>query len=401
LLEVLRELGRHTARPLAAQPNAGSPSFLGGRFQYTADPAYFARHACQFVELGAALVGGCCGTTPAHIEAVAAAVKDLRPLARHPVRPVTTAQRATGPQVPEQRPSQLVEQFAAGGFVVVGELPLPTGGAVDQAVRDAALLKSAGCDAVLIGPPSSARAQVSPASLAVLVQQQVPGIEAILTVSTWEKSVMALQADLLGVHAFGARHVLCSSGTPPLLGDYPSAGGLWDVDSAELIRLLSNLNEGRDHHGIPLARPTSFVVGARINPTSLDPEREIASVRRKIAAGAHFLVTFPVYDLEALDRMLDAIDVPEDLPVLVRITLLRNFKHAEYLQHEVRGVSVPEQVLERMWMARDDAPLVGRAIARELIRGARERRRVRGVVLSPASGATEEVAWLLRDPSAW
>jgi methionine synthase / methylenetetrahydrofolate reductase(NADPH) len=400
LLEVLRELGRHTDLPLAAQPNAGSPAFIGGRFQYTADPAYFARHACRFVELGAALVGGCCGTTPAHIEAVATAVKDLRPPVRHAVRPASAEHHAGGPGTPERHTSRFVDQLAEGRFVVVGELALPTGGTADGAVRDAALLREAGCDAVLIGPPSSARAQVSPASLAVLVQQQVPGLEAILTVSTWEKSVMALQADLLGVHAFGARHVVCSTGTPPLLGDYPSAGGIWDVDALELIHLLRSLNQGRDHHGIPLARPTGFVVGARINPTAEDPESEIARARRKIAAGVDFLITLPVYDLEALDRMLDAMEVPAHLPVLMGITLLRDFKHAEYLQHEVRGVSIPERFLERMWMARDDAPLVGRAIARELMRGARERSRVRGVVLSPAAGSTEEVAWLLREQPA-
>lgn len=397
LLEILRELGRHTALPLAAQPNAGSPTFVDGRFRYTADPAYFARHARRFVELGASLVGGCCGTTPAHIEAVAAAVKDLRPPIRRPVRPAAPTSGAARPDEPELAPSRLAEGLAAGRFVVVGELALPTGGATDRAVRDAALLKESGCDAVLIGPPTSARAQVSPTSLAVLVQQRVPGLEAILTVSTWEKSVMALQADLLGAYAFGVRHVVCRTGTPPLLGDYPNTGGIWDVDSLGLIHLLRGLNEGRDHHGIPMVRPTAFVLGARINPSAEDLEREIEHARRKIAAGVDFLITPPVYDLDALDRLLDGIGVPDDLPVLLGVMLLRDFKHAEYLQHEVPGMALPEALLERMWMARDDAALVGREIARELICRARERGRVRGVVLSSAAGAAEELAWLLRD----
>jgi 5,10-methylenetetrahydrofolate reductase len=263
-------------------------------------------------------------------------------------------------------------------------------------VQDAELLKEAGCDAVLIGPPSSARAQVSPTSLAVLVQQRVPGLEAILTVSTWEKSVMALQADLLGAHTFGVQHVVCRTGTPPLLGDYPNTGGIWDVDSLGLIHLLNDLNEGRDHHGIPLARPTAFVRGARINPSAEDPEREVEHARRKIAAGVDFLITPPVYDLDALDHLLDAIGVPEELPVLVGIMLLRDFKHAEYLQHEVPGMALPEQFLERMWMARDDAAAVGTKIAGELIGRARERGRIRGVVLSSAAGAAEELSWLLR-----
>jgi len=397
LLEILRELGRHTALPLAAQPNAGSPTFVDGRFRYTADPAYFARHARRFVELGAALVGGCCGTMPDHIEAVAAAVKDLRPPIRHPVQLAVGESGAVGTEGREPAPSRLAEGLASRRFVVVGELALPTGGTADRAVRDAALLKEAGCDAVLVGPPSSARAQVSPTSLAVLVQQQVPGLEAILTVSTWEKSVMTLQADLLGAHTFGVRHVVCRTGTPPLLGDYPNAGGIWDVDSLGLIHLLRDLNDGRDHHGIPLARPTAFVLGARINPSAEDPEREVEHARRKIAAGVDFLITPPVYDLDALDRLLDAIDVPAHLPVLLGTMLLRDFKHAEYLQHEVPGMALPDQLLERMWMARDDAATVGLEIARELIGRARERGRVRGVVLSSAAGAAEELAWLLRD----
>jgi homocysteine S-methyltransferase len=396
LLEILRELGRHTALPLVAQPNAGPPAFVDGRFQYMADAAYFARHARRFVELGATLVGGCCGTTPVHIEAVAAAVKGLRPATRHRVRPAAEEHGRFGAAEAPPAPSRLAERMAARQFVVVGELALPTGGAPDQAVHDAALLKDAGCDAVLIGPPSSVRAQVSPTSLAVLVQQRVPGLEAVLTVTTWEKSVMALQADLLGAHAFGVRHVLCRTGTPPLLGDYPNIGGIWDVDSLGLIHLLRGLNEGRDHHGIPLAQPTAFVVGARINPSAENLEREIEDARRKIAAGADFLITPPVFDLDALDALLDAIELPPDLPVLLGMMLLRDFSHAEYLQHEVPDMAIPEDLLERMWMAGDDAAEVGVAIANELICRARVRRRIGGVLLSAAAGAGADLVQLVR-----
>ncbi len=397
LLEVLREMGHHTALPLSAQPNAGPPTFVDGRFRYTADPAYFARHARRFVELGAAIVGGCCGTTPAHIEAVAGAVRGMQPVPRHPMPSAAPRARVLGAEKPHSPPSRLLERLAARRFVKVGEIAPPAGGAADQVVYEAALLKAAGCDAVLIGPPSSARAQVSPASLAVLVQQQVEGLEAILTVTTWEKSVMALQADLLGAHAFGVRHVLCRTGTPPLVGDYPNAGGIWDVNSLDLIQLLRGLNEGRDHHGVALARPTGFVIGARINPSADDPEREIADARRKIEAGVDFLITPPVYDLDAFDRLIDAIGVPEELPVLLGVMILRDFRHAEYLQHEVPGMSIPEVILERMWLAREDGAEVGRAIAREIICRARDRGRIRGVVLSSAAGSVEGMARLLRD----
>jgi methionine synthase I (cobalamin-dependent)/5,10-methylenetetrahydrofolate reductase len=397
LLEILREIGRHTSLPLVAQPNAGPPTFVDGRFQYTADAAYFARHARRFVELGATLVGGCCGTTPVHIEAVSAAVKGLQPATRHRVRPPADEQREGGQAEPQPAPSRLAERMAARRFVVVGELALPTGGAPDEAVQQAALLKEAGCDAVLIGPPSSVRAQVSPTSLAVLVQQRVPGLEAVLTVTTWEKSVMALQADLLGAHAFGVRHVLCRTGTPPLLGDYPNIGGIWDVDSLGLIHLLRGLNDGRDHHGIPLAQPTAFVIGARMNPSAENLEREVEDARRKIAAGVDFLITPPVFDLDALDSLLDAIDVPPDLPVLLGMMLLRDFNHAEYLQHEVPDMAIPEDLLERMWMAGSDATGVGVTIANELICRARARGRIAGVVLAAATGAGEELVRMVRD----
>jgi homocysteine S-methyltransferase len=225
-------------------------------------------------------------------------------------------------------------------------------------------------------------------------------MEAILTVATWEKSVMSLQADLLGAYAFGVRHVICRTGTPPLLGDYPNAGGFWDVDSVELIQLLRGLNEGHDRHGIPLAQPTAFVVGARINPSADDAEREIADARRKIEAGADFLITPPVYDVAALERLMDAANVPPELPVLLGVMPLRDFNHAEYLEHEVPGISLPDQMLERMWKAHEDAPAIGREIARELIDEARKGGRLRGVVISSAINDVDELKGLVREASS-
>jgi len=397
LLGVLQELARHTSLPLSAQPNAGPPSFVDGRFQYSADPAYFARYAGRYVQLGAGLVGGCCGTTPAHIEAVSAAVKGLRPTARRQVPSRASAKATAGEDGSQPAPSGLMERLAAHRFVVIGELGPPMGGAADRGVRDAALLKDAGCDAVLISPPSSVRAQVSPVSLAVLIQQRLEGLEPILTVATWEKSVMTLQADLLGAHAFGIRHVVCRTGMPPLLGDYPNIGGIWDVDSVGLIELLRGLNAGRDRHGIALSQPTSFVIGARINPSVEDFEREIDDTRRKIAAGVHFLITPPVYETEGLERLLDAAAVPDGLPVLLGVMPLRDFNHAEFLEHEVPGITVPEALLERMWQARDGAAAAGVQIARELIEQARARRRVRGVVISSAGSDADELAALLQE----
>src|SRR5688572_3153786 len=196
LLEILAELSRHTSLPLAAQPNAGSPTFVDGRFQYATDAAYLARYAGRYVQAGAALVGGCCGTTPAHVEAMVAAVKGLRPPARRRASSATAGADTPEGSSSAVAPSRLMQKLAAHDFVVIGEMAPPAGGAADQAILDAAVLKDDGASAVLIGQTSSPRAQVSPTSLAVLVQQRVADLEAILTVATWEKSVMSLQADL-------------------------------------------------------------------------------------------------------------------------------------------------------------------------------------------------------------
>ena len=398
LLAIIEQLARGSDLPLCAQPNAGAPTFVDGRFQYTADPAYFARYAARYAESGALLVGGCCGTTPAHIEAVADAVRGLTPAVRPAHQTPAALRAAATSDAPAIVSSSLLERIAAGRFVVVAELSLPTGGATEQAVLDAGRLEEANCDAVLIAPPSSARAQVSPTSLAVLVQQRLLRTEAMLTVATWEKSVMALQADLLGAHAFGVRHVVCRTGTPPLLGDYPNTGGIWDVDSVGLIELLQGLNRGHDRHGIPLANPTSFIIGARINPSADDLPREIADAQRKVEAGVHFFITPPVYDLDALDWLLDAAGVPAGIPVLLGVMPLRDYPHAEYLQHEVPGMSLPAALLNRMWRVRDeDAGATGLEIAAEIIEQARQRGRVQGVVLSSAIGMVDDVAGFLEE----
>ena len=211
---------------------------------------------------------------------------------------------------------------------------------------------------------------------------------------------MSLQADLLGAYAFGVRHLICRTGTPPLLGDYPNTGGFWDVDSVELIQLLRGLNQGHDRHGIPLAQPTAFVISARINPSADDTEREIADARRKIEAGVDFFITPPVYDVDALIRLMDAAQVSPDLPVLLGVMPLRDFNHAEYLQYEVPGVSLPDQMLERMWKAREDAPAIGREIARELIAGARKGGRLGGVLIYPASRGIDEMKDLVQEAAS-
>ncbi|HLI27694.1 MAG TPA: bifunctional homocysteine S-methyltransferase/methylenetetrahydrofolate reductase [Chloroflexota bacterium] len=411
LLEILRQLGRHTSLPLAAQPNAGLPALVAGRFEYGADEAYFARYARRFVELGAGLVGGCCGTTPQHLAAVVRAVAELPPPARRLSAPRLAQQRGagqapgeapgggelprlSGPSGEQPGPKQpgLAERLAAGEFVVAAELRPPAGADAERALRDATLLQAAGAEVVVIAAPASARVQVSPVALALLVQQRL-GLEPVLTATTWDRSLSTLQADLLGAYAFGLRNVLCQTGTPPMHGDYPHVAGLWNVDALGLVRALNALNAGRDAHGLPIGRPTRFLIGVQVNPTAEDPAEELAQARAAIEAGVHFLVTPPVYDLGALERLLDALG-PDAPPLLLGVMPLQDFAHAEYLQHEVPGITLPEAVLERMWQAGDRGSEAGLALALELIAAARPR--VRGLLVSSANGTAAESVQLLR-----
>jgi homocysteine S-methyltransferase len=299
------------------------------------------------------------------------------------------------PPAPVSSSSPLADKLAAHTFVVAAELPPPVSADAERALQDATQLRAAGCDAVVVAPVRSTRAQVSSASLALLIQERVPDLEAILTVTTWDRSVIALQADLLGAHAFGLRHVICRTGTPPLQGDYPNVSGIWDIDGLGLSQMLNGLNEGRDHHGTPLGRPTTFVIGARIHPAADDFERQVRSVKAKIAAGASYLIAPPVFDVDALARLLDAAEAG-DLPVLMGVMPLRDFRHAEYLQHEVPDTAVPEALIQRMWKAGPRGAEVGLEIALELLATARAAGHVHGVVVHSAEGSADEMVRVLK-----
>jgi homocysteine S-methyltransferase len=223
--------------------------------------------------------------------------------------------------------------------------------------------------------------------------QQHAGVETIATLSTWDKTIMALQADLLGAHALGLRCVICTTGSPPVLGDYPAVDGIWEVDSLGLIALLAGLNAGRDSNGLALTTQTSFCIGARVNPGARDPDAEIARARAKVEAGAHFLVSRPVYELDSLLRVVTALE-GQDVPVLLSVSPLRSFEEADYLAHEVPGVTIPPDALRAMERAgRGAARAVGIDLAADLLRDARKL--VGGVILTAAEDDLAVLAPLL------
>jgi methionine synthase / methylenetetrahydrofolate reductase(NADPH) len=373
---VLRELRDCTDLPLSVQPNAGLPRRVApGRFEYDIDSEYFARYVRQLLEAGASIVGGCCGTTPAQLAAaVQVATAHRQRLAPGAVlrAPVTAA----GPAVPAP---PAAASLARPGLVVA-EITTPLTGDAAETLDLARLLGEAGADYVSVAPARTSRAQISATNVAVHLHQQA-GLETIASVTTWDRTIMALQADLLGAHALGLRRIVCETGSPPLLGDYPHVDGVWDVDSVGLIGLLASLNQGTDYYSLPLGAKTDFEIGARINPGSRAPGREVERALPKIAAGATFLITRPVYELGALERLLGAIG--GQVPVLAAVRPLTSFAEAEYLAHEVPDVSIPASTLAALERAGDAAAQAGVELAADL--AARLRTLASGIVIAPTT----------------
>ena len=401
MLAVVESLVRYSALPVSAQPNAGQPRKVGHRrFEFSIDATYFARYLRRFAEAGAAMVGGCCGTTPTHIEAAAANVSDLpvpwpRASARpRPSRPAQAAPGGAGAGGAGTGTGILAARLAARDFVVAAEIPAPDGGAIPAETVTA--LRGQGLDLFTVTSPENPRAHRDSLGMAVQLQAQ-GGVETIVTMTTWDKTIMTLQADLLGAHALGIRSVICETGSPPVLGDYPAVDGIWEVDSLGLVTLLAGLNAGRDLDGLPLTIKTSFCIGSRVNPGAPDAGAELERVRAEVAAGAHFLVTRPLYEVDSLRRMTAAIGGGAKrarVPVLACITPLRSFEEADYLAHEVPDVSVPAATLRAMESAGQAAArATGLRLAADLLAEARPL--ADGVVLTMPEGDAATLGPLL------
>jgi homocysteine S-methyltransferase len=361
-LTVVTELIRHTSLPVSAQPNAGLPRRAAGRrFEYPIDGGYFARYARRYAEAGASLIGGCCGTTPTHLKAAVAAVAAYRP---RPGRAAAGVAAVAGPPATAAaEPGGLAERLAAGRFVVAAEIVSPADGAGDEAADAVVALRDRGLGTFLVSPRQTARAHLNPLNLALQLRQRL-GADAVATMTTWDKTIMALQADLLGAHALGMRTVVCATGNPPLRGDYPNVDGIWEVDSVGLAGLLNGLNQGRDSNGLALATKTSFHIGARFNPGAQDAAAEVTRTRAKLRAGAQFLITRPVYELETFRRMTAELDA--GVPVLLALAPLSGFDEADFLAHEVPGVTIPESTLRALERAGGSAAAVGLDLAASL-----------------------------------
>jgi homocysteine S-methyltransferase len=406
----LNEAAWADAPALGCMPNAGWPAHVGGRVIYRSSPDYFGDFARGALESGIRLIGGCCGTTPAHVEAMRAAIDADRFAPAHngktEVEDLPTAKvESTGSTrlgsvisagapvdlVARDGPTELAQRLGRK-FVVSVEIDPPKGLNPAKALEGARLLKEVGVDAINVADSPMARVRMSAMTMCYLIQHQV-GIETILHFTTRDRSLMGLQSELLGAHAVGVRNILALTGDPPSLGDYPDSTAVYDVDSIGLIRVIDCLNAGTDSAGASIGRPASFTIACAVDPTRPDRAEEVRRLKAKLAAGANFVMTQPIYDLAIWELFLDAFGEPIQVPVLLGILPLQSHKHAEFLHNEVPGITLSDEARERMRRAGPDGRREGVAMAQELLAAARPI--VQGVYLMPSFGRYEVAAEVL------
>jgi homocysteine S-methyltransferase len=389
MLSSLELVRRVTDKPISVQPNAGMPRRVEGRQLYMCTPEYMAEYAKRFFEMGARIIGGCCGTTPEHIKEIVRAVRSISKAAAQNTTPaVTEIRQAAKPVLRDLQPlaarSRFGAKLAAGKTVTMVEITPPRGVDVTGVVDKARQCAVAGVDAINIPDGPRASSRLSPLVTAVRIQEGA-GVEAILHFCCRDRNLIGMQSDILGASAIGVRNLLIITGDPPKLGEYPSATGVFDMDSIALTTVVHNLNRGVDIGGNTIEPPTSLVVGVGANPVAADPGREIDRFRQKVLAGAEFAITQPVFDPECLLRFLDAIGGAK-IPIIAGIWPFTSFKNAEFMANEVPGVVVPKVLLDRMSKAttKEHGRALGIEIAQELV--AKIQDRVAGFAVSAPFG---------------
>jgi methionine synthase / methylenetetrahydrofolate reductase (NADH) len=377
-LRAIERMG-DSGKPLAALPNVGLASLAGERIVFPhATPDYFEEFAAHARELGARLIGGCCGTTPTEIAAIRRAVDE----GRSPSAPLVVRQRelVVASAAPE-RETQLQRKLDAGEFVVSVEIDPPRGGNAEAMLDLARVLKGSGhVDVVDVNDNPRARARMS-GLIASATIERIVGLETVPHLTPRDSSIAGLESVLLGAHAEGIRNVLAVTGDPPEAGDYPGATGVYEVDSIGLSQMITRMNAGEDFNGREIDAPTSFFLGVAVNPAADDLDYELERFERKVEAGARFAMTQVLFDLSYLDDFVRRLGGSCPIPLLVGIFYVRSYQLALRLHNEVPGIVVPEHVQERLRDAGPNAAETGLALARELLEESRER--AAGVYLIP------------------
>ena len=385
MLDAVERLRNSTSLPLAAQPNAGVPRSVDGRNIYLCSPEYMASYARKFVAAGVRMVGGCCGTTPDHIRVMKAALRVGEARAKTAIAHAKSASApaAAAPAVSIEKRSRLGAKIAAGQFVTMVEIVPPKGTDISKEIEGARFLKSVGVDAINIPDSPRASARMSNQALSLLMQRDV-GIEAILHYTCRDRNVLGIQSVLLGAAATGIHNLICITGDPPKMGNYPDATAVFDVDAIGLVNIVHNLNRGQDIGGNPIGAGTEFVIGVGANPGVPNLDEEIRRFEYKVQAGAEYAVTQPVFDLSLLENFLRRIEQFR-IPVVAGIWPLVSLRNAEFMKNELR-VSVPDAILKRMsgTSTPEAAREEGVAIAREMLLSVRSM--VQGAQISAPQG---------------
>jgi homocysteine S-methyltransferase len=385
--ECIEKMAEVTELPLSAMPNAGVPKEVDGRNIYLCSPEYMAEYAKRFIVSGVKIIGGCCGTRPAHIKAMGGAIRALQPSHRTPVHVSAPAEGKVAVETVQRRDkSELARKLADDEFVVSVEVVPPRGHDPSRSIEIARMLKSEGVDCINIPDGPRASARMSAMALACILRSEA-AIEPILHYTCRDRNLLGMQSDLLGMHAQGIRNVLIVTGDPPKLGDYPDATAVFDVDSIGLTNVVALLNRGIDIGGKKMSAPAAFHIGVGANPGAVRPDHEVSRFEWKVDAGAEFAITQPVFDADLLMRFLDRIAHCR-IPILAGIWPLYSLRNAEFMDNEVPGASVPPQIMERMRKAQDLSPEQARAegvaIAREAVEAIKHL--VQGIQISPPLG---------------
>ncbi len=385
MLETIEKVLRYTKKPVSAMPNAGLPARVEGRNIYLCSPEYMSQYARRFLWAGVRIVGGCCGTTPDHIKKIVAEARSLQPVHASitAIHEETEAKASVLEPVPLRERSALGAKIASGKFVAFVEILPPRGVDASKEIAGAKLCREHGIDCINV--PDGPRASARMSAQATCHQIQVrAGIEAVLHFCCRDRNILGIQSELLGAQALGIRNLLCITGDPPRMGTYPDATAVFDVDSIGLVKIVSNLNRGLDIGGNPIGSQTSFVIGVGANPGALNLDEEVRRFALKVEAGAEYVITQPVFDLDLLEKFLKRIESFR-IPLLAGIWPLMSYRNAEFMLNELR-VPVPEPFLERMRRVAtpEQARSEGVAIAREMVTLVRPL--VQGVQLSAPFG---------------
>ena len=377
-LQVMEQMAAVAHSPLVARPNAGFATLADGRLAYTANPEYMAQRSRLMAEAGAVVIGGCCGTTPEHIASMRNALRGVKGSSRR--RPIGLAPQGAEtalPSAPKPEPTGLAERLGNGKFVVTVEVDPPRGFDISKTL-DKLREVTGVIDALNVADSPRAQGRMGALATASLLQSRL-GVETVLHMAIRNRNLLALHSDLLGAHALGVRNIFTVMGDVSTTGDYPDATAVADVTTSGLIRLMNSFNNGADANGRALDQPTSFLVGCALNLAASDMDRELRVLERKVKAGAHFLLTQPVYDPEVVERLWQRLG-GFPVPLLLGVLPLRSVRHAQFLDNEVPGISIAPAIIDRVGRAKNPAE-EGLVISQEMLQAIHGR--IAGVYVMP------------------